>query len=76
MDLLKFIHGCAWQYFMKNYIKINHKCAEIRTKPQNILVKLHKEKCAYKKLYGKMPDNEKYLRDFKEMGVVRNTNMV
>ena len=35
---------------------LRHKCAATPTKLENIIVKLHKEKCAHKKFYWKIPD--------------------
>ena len=36
-------------------ISIWTKCALTATKPENIMVNPHEEKCAYKKFYGKTP---------------------
>ena len=63
-------------HMMMNHRVLNEKlntdlwpeCAETTTKLENILVNLHKEKCAHKKFYGKIPDYAKYLRAFGEMG--------
>ena len=36
--------------------------AATETKLERIMVNPHKEKCAYEKFYGKLPDYAKYLR--------------
>ena len=40
------------------------------------MVNPHEEKFTYKKLYGKIPDYAKHLRNFVEMGVLRSINTV
>ena len=41
------------------------KCMEIRTNIKNIVIKPHKEICAYEKFYGNMLD---YASDLKHLG--------
>ena len=45
------------------------KCAATVTKLENIMVKPHKEKCAYEKFYIIISEYAKHLRIFGEMGV-------
>ena len=45
-------------------------CASTPTKLENILVNLHKEKCACKNFYGKIPDFAKHFSTIVEMGVI------
>ena len=52
------------------------KCATTTTKPENIMVNPHEEKCAHKKFYGKIPDYKKYLRTLRGMGVLRSITTV
>ena len=45
-------------------------CVAITTKLGNIMVNPNKEKCSYKKFYGKISDNTKHFKAFGEMGSV------
>ena len=47
-------------------------CAATTTKPENIVINPHEEKCTHEKFYGKISDYAKYLRTFGEKGVVRS----
>ena len=49
---------------------IRPECAAAMTKQENTMVKLHENKCDYKKLYRKMPGYGKCIRKFGEMGVI------
>ena len=51
-------------------------CATTTTKPENIMVNPHEEKCAHKKFYGKIPDYTKSLKTLGGMRVIHSITTV